>query len=329
MNPAGTRTDWLAATLLFFALSFAQGAEPPAPVGNWGKWGSDDQRGTLNYITPQTVLHALTLVRQGKIINLSLPFEPGHPNGTNNRDPQRYMISTAQGAGKRAGTADDILYLATHGGTHWDGLAHFFAEGKLYNGFPVEQFATPRGVGRVGIEHAATSLVTRGVLLDVARYRGVPSLPRDYQISVADLRATARRQGVSFRAGDMLLIHTGGLEIWYRDRAAYRKGHPGIVWEVTAWLKTIQAAAIALDTQDIDLRPAPLESRTASGFPAYASPIHVELLRNQGMMGGDLFHLSDLAADCAADGVYEFLFIGSPLHIVGATGSPVNPLAIK
>ena len=301
----------------------------PGPAANPGTWGPEDQRGTLNYVTPETVRHAMSLVRQGKVINLSLPFEPGHPNGTNNRDPQRYMLSTAQGAGKDAGTAADVLLLATHGGTHWDGLAHFYADGKLYNGFDVERFATQRGVARDGIEHAAASLVTRGVLLDVARYRGGPALPRDYLISVADLEATAKREGVTFRQGDVLLIHTGGLEIWYTDRAVYRQGHPGIAWEVTQWLKTIRAAAIALDTQDIDMRPAPPSSRTAAGFPAFGSPIHLELLRNQGMMGGDLFHLADLAADCAADGVYEFLFVGPPLPIKGGTGSPLNPLAIK
>jgi kynurenine formamidase len=298
---------------------------------NWGKWGPDDQVGTLNYITPDVICHAASLVRQGKVFNLGLPIAEGHPCGTA-RDGRiyRYMMSTAQGAGKSPGLAEDHLFGEVHGNTHWDGLAHYHADGLMYNGFDAEEWVDWHGAQRDGIHHAADKVVTRGVLVDIAAYKGVDILEAHTLITVPDMEGAAERQGVSFRSGDMILIYTGWMRTWYEQgKRVFWEGSPGIGWEVSQWLKKKQAAAITMDAINIEVGPPEPEAQEAVGIPGCGLPIHVELIRNQGMMMGDNGNLEELAMDCREDGVYECLFVGPPLNLINGTGSPINPQAIK
>ena len=299
---------------------------------NWGKWGPEDQIGTLNYITPEVVRHAVSLVKKGKVFNLALPLEDRVPSGgTRYGRIYRYMMSIGKGDGdyQAPGLAFDHLFTPVHGPTHWDGLAHIYGEGKLYNGYDARTSVTSRGALRNGVHHAADKVVTRGVLLDVARYKQVKRLAAGYAITPEDLEGAARKQGVSFRPGDAVLIRTGYSSKWNeKGRGAFYEGSPGIAWETSQWLKRIQAAAVAVDNMESEVIPAEAGSAEKIG-QSWGSPIHYELLRNQGMMIGDWFSMEELAEDCAADGVYEFLFVCPPLKIINGSGSPINPLAIK
>ncbi len=313
--------------LLVCAQSFAAAVET-----NWGKWGPDDQVGTQNYITPEIIRHAVSLVKRGDIYHLALPVEPEQPSGSSRTGRvYRYMTSTGQAAGGAPATAEDHLFTPVHGTTHWDGLAHVYGEAKLYNGYDARTYATPAGALKNGVHNVANKMVTRGVLVDIARYKGVKRLAGDHLITPEDIEKAARMENVSFRRGDVVLIRTGWLSVWYEQgkTAFYRSGSPGIGWEVSQWLKRIQAVAVGVDTLNVEFMPCEPKAAQLVGQPDWSMPIHYELIRNQGMMILDLAYLDELAEACARDGVYEFLFVGEPLNLTNATGSPASPLAVK
>ncbi len=308
---------------------------------NWGKWGAEDQVGTLNYITPEVIRNAVSLVRKGVIYNRAFPIEPGQPTGPSREGRiYRYMFSTAQGTRQSPGFAEDQLFTPVHGPTHWDGLGHLCGEGKLYNGYDAGTYVTSAGVLRNGIHNVANRMVTRGVLFDIARYKGVKRLTSGYVITVADMEGAARKQGVSFRQGDIVLVRTGITYAWYEEGnkgflfprpggKGWDERLPGIGWGVSQWLKDIHAAAVGVDTVNVEVVPPEPEAGQKIGQPDWDNAIHYELIRNQGMMLLDNAYLDELAEACAADGVYEFLFVGGPLNLINATGSPASPLAIK
>lgn len=299
------------------------------PPENWGKWGPNDEIGTLNYITPEVVRHAASMVKQGKVFGLGVPYDMKSPRGST-RVIQHYMTSTAQGAGQKPGFAEDVLTTISHGTTHWDGIGHMFAHGKLYNGYDVETNAIDRGLLKCGIHKTSDKVVTRGVLIDLARHFGVRHLASDHLITVADVEGAARKQGVAFRQGDVILIHSGWEIVWYEQgMATFWRASPGIGWEVSQWLKKIKASAFGSDTDSNEIIPCEPDTPAKVGVPGWKLPIHVELNRNQGMLLGDHIFLTELAKDCATDGVYEFMFVGPPLNLLNGTGSPINPLAIK
>ncbi len=310
---------------------------------NWGKWGADDEIGTLNYITPEVVRNATHLVKKFTVYSLSLPVAPDQPSA--DRRLERHMMSTGQGYGSKSFYPEDWLSLPTHGTTHWDGLGHVFGEGKIYNGYDAHANITPAGALKNGIEHTANKLVTRGVLVDIARYKRVKRLTSGYVITAADMEGAAREQGVSFREGDVVLIRTGWINMFYelakslpegvnsiyetKEGKTFLAGEAGIGWAVSQWLKEQHAAAVALDNVFAEALPCESDAAQKIGHPGFHKPINYELIRNQGMTVGKLFQLDELAEACAADGVYEFLFIAPPMRLTHATGSPTCPLAIK
>jgi kynurenine formamidase len=181
-----------------------------------------------------------------------------------------------------------------------------------------------------GIQHATRKLVSRGVLLDIARYKGVPRLDAGYPITPADLEGAASKQGVTFRPGDILVIRTGWITIFReKGKAAFEAGEPGIGWAASQWLKKQRVAAVAADNEFVEVLPAEPDAARKAGQPGFDKPIHYELIRNQGMPIGELFQLEELAEACASDGTYEFLLVAQPMKLINATGSPINPLAIK
>jgi hypothetical protein len=175
--------------LLFLVVASLLGADPTRQPDNWGKWGPTDEIGTLNYITPETIKHAAGLVKQGKVFALGVPIALDAPcgKGADGRI-YRYMISTAQGAGQAAGFAEDHLFTEVHGNSHWDGLSHMYAHGTIYNGYDAQTSVTWRGALKNGIQQASDKVVTRGVLVDIARYKGVRILPGDYLITPEERR---------------------------------------------------------------------------------------------------------------------------------------------
>ena len=312
---------------------------------NWGKWGKDDQLGTMNYITPQSIVAAAGLVRDGRSYSLAAPMG----NGSLAVDPAYLLIMMQTGQGANTDPEKplwlmDWMALPLHGTTHWDGLGSVFGGGKIYNGYDAEASVTPQGALKNGIQNLRSKVVARGVLLDIARLKGTNILAPGYVITPADLEAAARNQKVEFRHGDMLLIRTGWIRTFYpppprgatnpaialmERREKLRGPQPGIGWAVTQWLKEHRTAAVAVDNFHGEVVPPEPDAIRHVGFPDFDKPVNYELIRNQGMIIGKLFQLDALAAACDRDGVYEFMFAAAPLNIPFATGSPINPQAIK
>lgn len=299
---------------------------------NWGKWGPEDELGTLNYITPERVVRATGLAKRGAVFSLAIPFDDTGPqiNQPRRFNPIHRMILTGPdfttGAVTRpggVGFADDMVIMPLQCATQWDALSHCFLDGKLYNGYDAN-LVSSAGAKKNGIEKMARQIVARGVLLDVPRVKGVEWLEPGYAITVDDLEAAAKAHGVPVGTGDALLVRTGQLAMCRARRGwgDYAGGDaPGLAFHTGGWLHERQVAAVATDTWGMEVRP--------NEIPDTYQPLHQVLIPHMGMLVGEIFALDELAADCARDRVYEFLFVAPPLPITGAVGTPVNPLAIK
>jgi kynurenine formamidase len=218
---------------------------------------------------------------------------------------------------------DDALHMPVQCATHCDALAHIFLGEQMWNGYDA-RLADARGAQKCGIEHAIARMVGRGVLLDVARHKGVAFLDDGCPITTLDLEATARAQAVEVRRGDFCIVRTGQMEerLARGDWGRYAGGEaPGLAFETCAWLHGKEIAMICSDTWGIEVRPNETDE--------LGQPMHWVTIPAMGVPHGEMFYVKDLAADCAADRVYEFFFTAAPLNITGGTGSPLNPLAIK
>jgi kynurenine formamidase len=305
---------------------------------NWGTWGPDDEIGTLNYITPQKIVQAAGLVKQGKVISLALPFDVnGCQTGRFGRsNPIHQMVATGTDhvAGSQRvlefergpygfGYADDTITMYLQTGTQWDGLSHIFRDGKMWNGYDAS-LVSSSGAARNGIEKMKDKVVTRGVLLDMPRLRGVEYLEVGEAIDADDLDAAADQAGVTIGEGDIVLVRTGemGRRLRDRDWGPYPAGDaPGLSFTTAPWIAEKRIAGVATDTWGVEVRPNELERSF--------QPLHLVIVVNMGLLVGEIFYLEDLTHDCAQDGVYEFMFVAPPLPITGAVGSPLNPVAIK
>lgn len=299
---------------------------------NWGKWGPDDQLGTLNYITPEIVKRSAQMVKRGVTFSLAIPFDSTGPqiNQPRRFNPIHRMILTAAdfttGAFTRpggVGFTDDMVIMALQCATQWDALAHCFLDGKLYNGYDAH-LVSSQGAKKNGIQNMARHIVTRGVLLDIPRVKAVEWLEPGYAITAADLDAAVRAHRVSVGVGDALLIRTGQMTMCRRRGGwgDYAGGDaPGLSFHSAGWLHERQIAAVATDTWGMEVRP--------NEIPDSYQPLHQVLIPGMGMLVGEIFELDGLAEDCARDGVYEFLLVAQGLPIAGGTGTPVNPLALK
>ena len=296
-------------------------------VSNWGRWGADDERGTVNFITPEKLRQAAACIRRGVVFSLALPFGADGPQfGQAGRvNPVHVMTSTnspmsADPDGIRY--ADDFIMMPLQCATQWDSLAHVHYGGQLYNGHSVATL-TSNGAERNGIEKQRAGIVSRGVLLDVARAKGVERLGLGEVITPADLEAAERAERVRVETGDVLLVRTGHMQVFTRDgdRVTYMKQMPGLGTACIEWLHAREVAAVATDTNMVEVYP--LED------PATMLPLHTVGIRDMGLTLGEMFDLEALAADCAADGVWECFFSAPPLRVTGGVGSPLNPLAVK
>jgi kynurenine formamidase len=301
--------------------------EIAARVSNRGRFGAEDERGTLNLITPAATLRGVRCVRAGRSFSLALPLH--HDGPQTGRIPNRINpLHTMTGintpfTGDPANCclSDDVLAMGLQAATHWDGLAHASYDGRLYNGFPAASVTAERGATRCGIEKVGP-VVTRGLLLDVARAKGVGRLDAGYAISAADLDDALARTGLGVEPGDILLVRTGQMEhLRAGDKEAYRIPSPGLGVSTVEWFHARDVAAVATDTMPFEVWP---------GEHADALlPVHLLDLVEMGMTQGQNWVLDELAEDCAADGVYEFLLCATPEPVVGGVGSPVHPVATK
>jgi kynurenine formamidase len=298
-------------------------------VSNWGRWGPEDERGTLNLITPEAVRRGAAAVREGRSFSLGLPFgAEGPQTGAFGRfNPHHYMTVLGQRLGSDpAGFcySDDMIHMPLQCATQWDALAHVHYEGKLYNGYPVAEVLGVAGASRDGIDKAAQGgILSRGILLDVARLHGALRLPASHVVTPADLDAAARAGRVAPASGDVVLVRTGHIQTFTRDqdRAAFAGPQPGLGMHCAAWLHEHGIAALCAD--NVAVEPLP------GSDPANPIPLHMLCLRDMGLMLGEMFDLEELALDCARDGRFEFLFCAPPLPVTRGIGSPINPLVVK
>ncbi len=300
---------------------------------NWGKWGADDQIGAMNYVTPEKVKAASQLVKKGKVFSLALPFDSSGPQtGAFGRtNPLHVMLqdggdiaSGAQDYLAALRFTDDAVYLVLQCATQWDALAHIYHDGKMYNGYGTDA-VNSSGAQKNSITAVRDKMVTRGVLLDIARYKGKEWLDVSEPIHGNDLEACAEAQGVSVEEGDAVIVRTGRIGA-VRERGSWGDEYaggpaPGLAISTAEFLCDHHVSAIATDTWGIEVLP--------NETPEVFQPLHIILLVNAGVHIGEMFDTEQLAEDCAADGAYEFLFVAPPLNITGAVGSPLNPQAIK
>jgi len=303
-------------------------------VRNWGKWGPDDELGTLNYITPATIAEACRLAIAGKVFALGIPLQrEGPQSGVRQRfNPIHAMFRDGGDQPKSAGEvaamqgyggSDDWIVMPLQCVTQWDSLAHVFYEGRMYNGYDAT-LVSSTGAAKNSIDKTKGKIVGRGVLLDVARYKGVRALAPGYAITEADLEGAAAAEGVAVQRGDLLLIRTGHMSR-YLDKGDWRHfdldDSPGVSVHTAPWMHAKQIAAVAADNYAVEVRP--------SELPPFRSPFHICAIPNMGLTLGEIFFLEELAVDCAADGRYAFLLVAPPLPVTRGVGTPINPYAIK
>jgi kynurenine formamidase len=316
-------------------------------VRNWGRWGADDQLGTLNHITPAAIRHAASMVKKGKVISCGVPFDAHGPQGAHGlrrnpihlmtvdggdigvhqlpkewQGPTEQWVATLLESGPGRFT-DDYIIMPLQSGTQWDALAHFYYEDKLYNGYPSKS-VTSFGATRCAIDPIARSgqITGRGVLLDVARYRGVEHLNADEVVSPHELDAIVAKQNVEIRDGDVIVIRTGWYLEWLksRDGESWAWHAPGVSWRCAEWFYDRNIAAVAADNVGVEVMKPEL---------GIWSLFHMLTLRDMGMMLGEIWDLEALGADCAEDNTYEFQLVAQALPFTGAVGTPINPIAIK
>jgi kynurenine formamidase len=303
-----------------------------ARYNRWGRWGPDDEKGALNLISADAIRSASELVTAGEVISCALPFgDEGPQTGSFGRtNPLHFMLQhggdIALGAQEHLGElryTDDAVYMPLQCGTQWDALSHIFHQGKMWNGYGLES-VTSQGASRNAITAAADRVVGRGLLLDIPRHRGVPWVEAGEPIHGAELAECAADQGIAPQRGDIVLVRTGQIR-QVREQGSwgdYAAGPaPGLGVLAAPWFCDNEIAAVATDTWGIEVLP--------NETPDIFQPLHLIMLVNAGMLIGEMFDLEKLAAACAADGRYTFLFAGCPLPFTRAVGSPVNPLAIR
>ncbi|WP_299560032.1 cyclase family protein [uncultured Mycolicibacterium sp.] len=316
-------------------------------VRNWGRWGEHDELGTLNFITPAKVAQAAGLVRHGKVFPLGVDFGSSGPQGAFQYRPNPMHLMTVDGgdahtlvqygpqwwrnsvAQQLAGYFvdnpfrfnDDMIIMPLQAATQWDALSHVYYDDRLYNGYPATS-VTSQGAFHCGIDKVdGKGITSRGVLLDLVRHRGADTFLRAGEpITPDELDEVAHAQGVQIGTGDIVLIRTGW---WDRFRQTGDGAEPysGLDWRCAMWLHEREVAAVAADNLMVE--------DPVSGVAGTILPLHMLCLRDMGMMLGEYWDLGALAADCAADGVYEFQLVAPPLRVTGAVGAPLNPIAIK
>jgi kynurenine formamidase len=297
-------------------------------VSNWGRWGADDQRGTLNLVTDDAVMRGVAAARTGRAFSLAIPFDQTGPQWDSKNMPERvnpelrtYAVNmTFTGDPADFTTSDDSFRMGSQASTHLDALAHVGYEGKLWNDTP-DSVVSAGGAAQLGIEHMG-AIATRGVLLDIARLHGVDHFDDNYAITGDDLERAASVAGVTITSGDAVLVRTGQMHFLRAgDKRRYSMPAPGLSTKSIEWVRDHDVALVATDTITFEVYPCE--------DPHVFMPVHMIHLRDIGLVQGQNWHLDDLAADCAADGRYDFLLVATPLPLTGAVGAPAAPTAVK
>lgn len=316
--------------VLISAMAVSAGAQqPPAmtsddverlvkELSNWGRWGKDDQLGTLNLITPEKRQEAAKLVQRG--VSVSLARHAETEEAPDNPRPFGHTM-LAIGKGSIGQWAMDNYSVSYHGlaHTHMDSLCHLFHNGKMYNGFSRDE-VLESGTRKLGIQNVKGGIFTRGILIDIPRLRGVRFLEPGSPILPSELTAWEKRAGIKVRSGDVIFIRTGR---WARRDLlgpwdAGNEGLAGLHASCGPWLKSRDIAMLGSDAA-ADVIP--------SGISGISHPIHVLTLHAMGIHIFDNCDLEEIARVAAEFEQWEFLLTASPLPVKGGTGSPLNPIA--
>ncbi|NMD54316.1 MULTISPECIES: cyclase family protein [Tsukamurella] len=301
---------------------------------NWGKWGPDDEVGSLNYLGPEQAVAAAALVRSGKVFTLQRligdpkgdPVWPGRSPAVRTQIMDEASWDGAEAPQFPGGLhyADDKIDAFLQGSTQYDALGHVWYDGKLWNGYDAR--TTVGGMDVASVEPIAQrGVVGRGVLLDMARFRGKEHLDTAETFDHTDLEACAAAQGVELRPRDVLLIRTNYLQLFFELGDAFYEGfcEPGLQYspELVQWFADKEIPNLVTDTIANEV--------TTDQNNGVALTLHCALMRNLGVVFTEITDLEALAADCAADGVYEFMYTAAPLKIAQGSGAPVNPVVVK
>jgi len=314
MNPKHV----LALTLLFCLVpaAYAQSSFPPAEEDRCpSRWGEGDQLGSGNHMGPSSVLRAASLIRSGVVVELGHVLDASMPLGDRHFD--LYLKPTWMNPERNQRGSNEEIVATELGqvGTQLDGFSHQSIGDTLYNCFRVSQTLTRSGFTHLGIENVGM-LMTRGVLVDVARLKGVDMLSEDYVITAADLQQALADANLALEPGDAVVIHTGWGQLWESDVDRYLGTAPGIGMDAAEWLVSRDPMIVGADNLAVEKMPHP--------DPELSLPVHQILLVVNGIHLLERMKLDELAAQQ----VYEFAFVMQPLKIRGATGSTVAPAAI-
>lgn len=299
---------------------------------NVGRWGADDELGTLNHLTPERVRAARSLITEGRTISLALDLGPSGPqNGHLGRfNPVHLMSRTGtdvfarggHGLPRGVGGADDLVTMPSAAATHWDALSHIFFDDAMWNGHDCRLVSTS-GAERCAITSYRNRFVGRAVLLDLPRHLGVPWLEPGQSVGGDVLDACAAAEKVAIGTGDIVLLRFGQIA-QCRARGAwgsYAGGDaPGLALDTLGWVAEREIAAVASDTWGVEVRP--------NQTPSINQPWHRVALPSLGLLVGEMFDLEELAVACDEIGRYEFFLAAAPLPIEHGVNGPVNPVVV-
>ena len=302
---------------------------------NWGKWGPDDEVGSLNYLTPEVILKAVGAIKQGKVFTLQVkmanpegdPVWPGRSGAVRSQimDEGHYIAGKGVQFAGGAHYADDYMTMFLQGSTQYDALGHVWYDGQIWNGYDAK--STMGGMAKASVlPLAERGIVGRGILLDMARFRGKDVLDVAETFTHEDLMACAKAQGTEIQPRDILVVRTGWIGKFYKvSREEFYENfvEPGLTHSdaLVQWFHDMEIPNLVTDTIANEV--------TVDPVSGVVLPLHNALMRNLGVTLTEIAWLDDLAADCAADKQYTFLYTAAPLKVVAATGAPVNPVVIK
>ena len=303
-----------------FAISVAHAQTWKPPGENQrcpSKWGAGDERGSANHMKPASVLKAAKLIVSGEVVELNHVLNASMPFfGTRRFDVHTKRTFMNEPSNRRGSNEELLVSEIGQVGTQFDGFAHQTHENSLYNCFKQEEISTRGGFNKLGIEKVG-SLITRGVMIDVAGLKGVDMLPDTYEITVDDLQQALARQKLSLQPGDAVIIHTGWGRLWGKDNARYVKSCPGIGVAAAEWLAKQDPMLVGSDNWPVEVAPNPDKQLSL--------PVHQIMLVVNGIHLLENMKLDELAAKK----VHEFAFVMQPLRMQGFSGSTVAPIAIR
>ena len=301
---------------------------------NWGKWGADDEVGALNYLTADEVMRGVRHIQKGEVFTLQRligdpkgdPVWPGRTPAERTQILDEASWDSADAPQFPGGLhyADDKINAFLQGSTQYDALGHVWFDGKIWNGYDAR--TTVGGMDKASVEPIAQrGVVGRGILLDMARFRGKNALDTGETFTHEDLLECAKAQGVTIEKRDILIVRTNFLTLFHEQGEAFYEGfnEPGLVYspELVQWFADMEIPNLVTDTIANEV--------TMDPNNGVALVLHSALMRNLGVTLTEIADLEQLAADCAEDGVYAFLYVAAPLKVAKAAGTPVNPVVIK